>query len=58
MVAVYSLPDATCFPLCEQRVVKTGRPLIMGPQNQPKAVFAHLVTSNITSPEMRAFMKM
>ena len=58
MVAVNSLQDATCFSLYEPRVVKTGSPTIMGPQIQPEAVFAHLVTLNITSPEMRTFIKM
>ena len=58
MVAVNSLQDATCSSLYEQRVVKTGSPIIMGPQIQPEAVFAHLVTLNITSPEMRTFIKM
>lgn len=56
MVAVNSLQDATCSSLYEQRVVKTGSPIIMG--IQPEAVFAHLVTLNITSPEMRTFIKM
>lgn len=51
MAAVNSHQDATCSSLYEQRVVKTGSQIIMDPQNQPEAVFAHLVTLNMTCPE-------
>ena len=55
MVAINSHHDATCSSLYEQRVLKTGSLIIMGPQNQPEAMSEHLVTLSIICPEMRTF---